>query len=113
MPRVGGFARCVSRTKSIGSTAIRSKSSSMRAGVAEGRSEVCIHVDVRPDSDHADASPVRNASSNSDRADWDKAIGGTSFFSACLAAHTEDPADGRLHRDAPQRSHQPHHPQGR
>jgi hypothetical protein len=47
------------------------------------------------------------------RADWDKAIGGTSFFSACLAVHTEDPADGRLHQDAPPRSHKPHHSQGR
>jgi hypothetical protein len=42
-----------------------------------------------------------------------KAIGGTSFFSACLAVQTEDPADGRLHQGAPPRSHKPHHSQGR
>src|SRR3954468_4167843 len=38
-------------------------------------------------------SPARNASSNSDTADWDNAIGGL-LFSVCLAVHTEDPADG-------------------
>src|SRR4051812_42972978 len=38
-------------------------------------------------------SPVRNASSNSDTADWDKAIGEVPF-GECLAVHTEDPADG-------------------
>src|SRR4051794_1888465 len=39
-------------------------------------------------------SPVRNASRSSDTADWDKAIGGDSFFGEYLAVHTEDPADG-------------------
>src|SRR3954451_12614341 len=38
-------------------------------------------------------SPARNASSSSDTADWDSAIGGL-LFSVCLAVHTEDPADG-------------------
>src|SRR3954468_14702983 len=40
-------------------------------------------------------SPARNASSSSDTADWDNAIGGL-LFSVCLAVHTEDPADGPL-----------------
>src|SRR3712207_6055624 len=38
-------------------------------------------------------SPVRNASSRSDTADWDKAIGGDPF-GECLAVHTEDLAGG-------------------
>src|SRR3954454_23914756 len=40
-------------------------------------------------------SPARNASSSSDTADWDNAIGGL-LFSVCLAVHTEDPADGPM-----------------
>src|SRR3954447_9335369 len=39
-------------------------------------------------------SPVRNASSNSDTADWGRAIGGDSFNGEYLAVHTEDHADG-------------------
>ena len=41
-------------------------------------------------------SPVRNTSSNSDRADWGKAIGEISF-DACLAVHIENLAGGPLH----------------
>src|SRR3954454_22816437 len=41
-------------------------------------------------------SPVRNASSNSDTADWGRAIGGDSFFGEYLAVHTENHADGPL-----------------
>src|SRR4051812_7839065 len=41
-------------------------------------------------------SPARNASSSSDTADWDKAIGGDSFFGEYLAVHTENHADGPL-----------------
>src|SRR3954447_19066319 len=40
-------------------------------------------------------SPARKASSSSDTADWDNAIGGV-LFSVFLAVHTEDPADGHL-----------------
>src|SRR4051794_17947956 len=41
-------------------------------------------------------SPVRNASSNSDTADWGRAIGGDPFFGEYLAVHTENHADGPL-----------------
>src|SRR3954452_13284288 len=39
-------------------------------------------------------SPVRNASSSSDTADWGRAIGGDSFNGEYLAVHTENHADG-------------------
>src|SRR3954451_11662314 len=53
-------------------------------------------------------SPVRNASSSSDTADWDKAIGGNPF-SECLAVHTEDLADGPHMLGAAPLTSKPHH----
>jgi hypothetical protein len=45
------------------------------------------------------ASPVRNASSNSERADWERP---SVDLLQCVtwSFHTEDPADGRLHHAA-------------
>src|SRR4051794_4284247 len=57
-------------------------------------------------------SPARNASSNSDTADWDNAIGGL-LFSVCLAVHTEDPADGAPASAGHAVDHpKPHHARG-
>src|SRR3954471_14275176 len=57
-------------------------------------------------------SPARNASSNSDTADWDNAIGGL-LFSVCLAVHTEDPADGPQASAGHAVDHpKPHHTRG-
>ena len=56
-------------------------------------------------------SPVRNASSNSDRADWDKAIGDL-LQCVTWSFHTEDLADGRLLHAAPPQEPKPHHHRG-
>src|SRR3954468_24350872 len=56
-------------------------------------------------------SPVRNASSNSDTADWGRAIGGL-LFDVCLAVHTEDLADGPSTSGAPPSYPKPHHVPG-
>src|SRR3954452_16431053 len=57
-------------------------------------------------------SPARNASSSSDTADWDNAIGGL-LFSVCLAVHTEDPADGAPASASHAVDHlKPHHARG-
>jgi hypothetical protein len=54
---------------------------------------------------------ARNASSSSDRADWDKAIGAPPSVRAW--PYTEDPADGRLLHAAPPPPLKPHHSAGR
>src|SRR3954451_19831129 len=57
-------------------------------------------ITIRTDSrTRSTPSPARNASSSSDRADWDKAIGGSPSVRA-YGFHTEAPADGRLLHDA-------------
>src|SRR3954447_18287785 len=56
-------------------------------------------------------SPARNASSNSDTADWGRAIGGL-LFDVCLAVHTEDLADGPSTSGAPPSYPKPHHVPG-
>jgi hypothetical protein len=58
------------------------------------------------------ASPVRSTSSRSDTADCGKAIGGVPF-SACLAVHTEDLADGLHNYEAAPVTPKPHHSAGR
>src|SRR5215213_2763378 len=57
-------------------------------------------------------SPARNASSSSETADWDKAIGGVPF-GECLAVHTEDLAGGPHMPGAAPITLKPHHSTGR
>src|SRR4051812_18802066 len=57
-------------------------------------------------------SPARNASSSSDTADWDNAIGGL-LFSVCLAFPAEEPADGPSASAGHAVDHpKPHHARG-
>ena len=78
--------------RSVVRDSVRSYRPAPIRSVASASINSCITI--RTDSRiRSTPSPLRNASSSSDTADWDKAIGGDPF-GECLAVHTEDPADG-------------------
>src|SRR3954469_13385328 len=78
--------------RSVTRVPVRSYFAAPISSVASASISSCMTI--RTDSrTRSTPSPVRNASSSSDTADWDKAIGEVPF-GECLPVHTEDPADG-------------------
>src|SRR5215216_4727922 len=80
--------------RSVVRVSVRSYRAAPILSVASASISSCMTI--RTDSRiRSTPSPVRNASSSSDTADWGRAIGGDSF-DEYLAVHTEDHADGPL-----------------
>src|SRR4051794_15647266 len=75
--------------RSVTRVSVRSYFAAPIFSVASASISSCITI--RTDSRiKSTPSPVRNASSNSDTADWGRAIGGNSSFGEYLAVHTEN-----------------------
>src|SRR3954447_2288331 len=81
--------------RSVVRDSVRSYLAAPIRSVASASINSCITI--RTDSRiKSTPSPVRNASSSSDTADWGRAIGADSFNGEYLAVHTEDHAGGPL-----------------
>src|SRR4051794_8031504 len=81
--------------RSVTRDSVRSYLAAPMRSVASASISSCMTI--RTDSRiKSTPSPERNASSNSDTADWGRAIGGDSFNGEYLAVHTENHADGPL-----------------
>ena len=106
-PTAGVGSRCV---RCCGTRCVRS---GRRRSARWLRLRSAPPITIRTDSRiRSTPSPARNASSSSDTADWDMAIGGFPF-SECLAVHTEDPADGPYFVGAALITLKTHHSRGR